>query len=558
MTRLALHWQILIAMIVGAVTGITLNVTAGTAETEIAFPGARLQPYGMPAPVSVEPGVLWVLDRPDRVQIVVFRRQADSPDRITARRFFAGMVNRPEDLQKLTWPEIPGILPPLPGQRVDEPVAPPADANVDVIQTAVEPSLDELKKSAPEAYSLFQRYGRSWSRAIGDRARMGGNLFLRMLQMVSVPLITVSLISGVMGLGHAQRLGKMFGRTMLYYVVTSALAITIGLTMVNLIRPGAAADAPVVAEEGITEEGKQLGTILFEQVENLIPTNPIAAIAGSEFLSIIAFSLLFAVFALIAGGKAAETVRELAQVGFDVMMRMTMFIIKLAPYGVLLLMLFATATQGIGIFGRLGMYMLTVALALLVHAAIVLPLIIKFVARRNPLEYAKALSPALMMAFSSSSSNATLPVTITCVEKRAGISNRISSFVLPLGATVNMDGTALYEVAAVLFIAQWTGHELSLAQQMVVAYTALMASVGAAGIPQAGLVMMVVILQAVGLPIEAQGLIIAVDRVLDMMRTSVNIWSDAVGCAVIARFEVDEPPAASSALPAPTGEEDIT
>ena len=166
-----------------------------------------------------------------------------------------------------------------------------------------------------------------------------------------------------------------------------------------------------------------------------------------------------------------------------------------------------------------------------------LPLILKYVARRHPAEFAKAMSPALLTAFSSASSNGTLPLTLTCVEQRAGISNRVGSFVLPLGATVNMDGTALYEVVAVLFIAQFSGIDLTLADQVIVAVTALLASIGAAGIPHAGLVMMIIILQAVGLPTEHQGLIIAVDRVLDMCRTSVNVWSDSCGCAVVSRLD---------------------
>jgi Na+/H+-dicarboxylate symporter len=175
---------------------------------------------------------------------------------------------------------------------------------------------------------------------------------------------------------------------------------------------------------------------------------------------------------------------------------------------------------------------------LAIHAVVVLPLIVKFVARRNPLQFAQAMSPALLTAFSSASSNATLPLTLACVEERAKVSNRVSSFVLPLGATINMDGTALYEAVAVLFIAQLLPDvHLGLADQIVVAITALLASIGAAGIPHAGLVMMVIVLQAVGLPVEMQGIIIGVDRVLDMARTCVNVWSDSCGCAVIARFE---------------------
>jgi Na+/H+-dicarboxylate symporter len=185
--------------------------------------------------------------------------------------------------------------------------------------------------------------------------------------------------------------------------------------------------------------------------------------------------------------------------------------------------------------------MLTVFLALAVHACVVLPLILKFVARRDPWEYARALSPALLTAFSTASSNGTLPLTMSSVEQRAGVPRRVGAFVLPLGATINMDGTALYEAVAVLFIAQATpGFELGFSQQVLVAVTALLASVGAAGIPHAGLVMMAIVLQAVGLPMEAQGLILAVDRVLDMCRTSVNVWSDSCGCAVVARFAGDE------------------
>ena len=181
--------------------------------------------------------------------------------------------------------------------------------------------------------------------------------------------------------------------------------------------------------------------------------------------------------------------------------------------------------------------MLAVFLALLVHAAITLPLLVKFVAKRSPLEFARAMSPALITAFSTASSNGTLPLTMTCVEDRAKVSNKVSSFVLPLGATVNMDGTALYEAVAVLFIAQAYRGDLVLADQILVAITALLASVGAAGIPHAGLVMMAIVLQAVNLPLEAQGIIIAVDRVLDMCRTSVNVWSDSCGCAIIAGLD---------------------
>jgi Na+/H+-dicarboxylate symporter len=286
------------------------------------------------------------------------------------------------------------------------------------------------------------------------------------------------------------------------------------------------------------EDADSLGQILFEQIETIIPSNPLAALTAPNFLSIIAFTIAFGVFTIRVGGSPAERISGAASAGFEVMMAMTAAIIRLAPVGVLFLMAYVTATQGSEVFQALGWYVVAVAAALLIHATITLPLILKLFAKRSPLAFARAMSPALLTAFSSASSNGTLPLTLSSVEQRAGISNKTGSFVLPLGATVNMDGTALYEAVAVLFIAQLHfGQNLPLSQQIVVALTALLASIGAAGIPHAGLVMMVVILQAVGLPVEMQGVILAVDRVLDMARTSVNVWSDSCGCAVVEQAE---------------------
>ena len=527
MTRIPLHWQILIAMSLGASIGLVLNIYGGEDHTDapVVIEQADVQPYGMTKSVRIQAGTIWASDSPHEIHMQISQPQAQG-----TRRIFVGVLGEAATEQ------------PKGEQLVDvfeqDANAPPLPAN-ETISEVIAPSLKELKKLDAEAYVLFQRHGRSPARTVGDLGKRLGDLFLRLLKMVSVPLILFSLASGVLGLGQADRLGKMFGRTLLYYVSTSLLAILTGLFMVNLIRPGAD-DARQVPDqlEQAREQGKQLSTVLFEQLENLIPVNPIQATADGQFLGIIAFSLAFSIFTLLVGGQTAETVRGLATAGFSVMMRMTMAIVRLAPLGVFCLMLFAAATQGIEVFGRLGWYMLTVACALVFHAVVILPLILKFVAKRSPLEFAKAMSPALFTAFSSASSNATLPLTLTSVEQRAGVSNRVSSFVLPLGATVNMDGTALYEVVAVFFIANLTpGVELGMMQQISVVFTALLASIGAAGIPHAGLVMMVIILQAVGLPTESQGLIIAVDRILDMCRTCVNVWSDSCGCAVIARFD---------------------
>jgi len=521
--RMALHWQILIAMLLGATLGILLNRSSGRQleGLEAQFSAGSIQLIGMANPVSVPAGVLWSLDTPERVLI-----QIESLG--TVRRVVVGDRRLVERMAKEgePWPE---------NKAAGE------------ISRTVEPALSELKSHDPVAYALFMQQGRSTARWYGDTAKMVGDLFLRMLKMVSVPLIITSLLSGVTGLGKAERLGRMFGRTLLYYLATSMLAIIAGLAMVNIIQPGIsdAGDGEAVVAVVQQQEGKGLGQVLFEQLHNMIPPNPFGAVASGSFLSIIAFTLAFGVCTILVGGSTAQRINELVDAAFQVMMKMTMLIICLAPVGVFFLMFSATASQGAAIFGTLGWYMLAVACALAFHAIIVLPAILHFIAKRNPAKFAHAMSPALLTAFSSASSNGTLPLTLTCVEERAKISNRVGSFVLPLGATINMDGTALYEVVAVLFIAQLSGLELSLAQQLIVAFTALLASIGAAGIPHAGLVMMVIILQAVGLPTESQGLIIAVDRVLDMCRTAVNVWSDSCGCAVVSRFEMGDGGAAA-------------
>ena len=397
---------------------------------------------------------------------------------------------------------------------------------------------ETVKRDHAWLAEAFDGYVGSAGRWLDEISRWIGALFLRLLKMVTVPLIATSLVSAVAGLGGRGRLKGLFGATLIYYVSTSLLAITTGLILVNLIAPGVGAELPGATGGAVGGEGESLGGIFDGLVTKLIPTNPMGAGANGEFLSIISFSILFGVFLGRVKGQVGQTVVAFFEESFEVMMAMTQWVIRLAPIGVAAFMVSATVSQGADVFLTLGMYMLTVFLALVVHAAIVLPLILKFVAKRDPWEYAQALAPALLTAFSTASSNGTLPLTMSSVEERAGVPRRVGAFVLPLGATINMDGTALYEAIAVLFIAQATSVvPLGFDDQILVAVTALLASVGAAGIPHAGLVMMAIVLQAVGLPREAQGLILAVDRVLDMCRTSVNVWSDACGCAVVARFE---------------------
>jgi Na+/H+-dicarboxylate symporter len=383
-------------------------------------------------------------------------------------------------------------------------------------------------------------------RTIAKYGKGIGDIFLRLLSMIVAPLILTSLVTGITSTGSLKGLGRLGGRTMAYYVSTSMIAILTGIIVFNIIQPGknsSLADLQLGAEQVSTVEiiaDQGLGATLWNQLFNLIPSNPFASLAdpsNQSILGVIFFAIMFGVFITVVGGDTGDRLTRFFADAFAVMMRMTMFIIKAAPVGVLGFMLYASAGKGIEVFRALGWYALTVAVGLSIHAFITLPLILLLLARRSPWAYFQSMSPALLTAFSTASSNGTLPLTLTCVEERAGIHNRISSFVLPLGATINMDGTALYEAVAVLFIAQVTGNDLGLVAQVIVAFTALLASIGAAGIPHAGTIMMFVVLNAVGLPIEHVGLILAVDRVLDMYRTSINVWSDSTACAVMARME---------------------
>lgn len=369
-----------------------------------------------------------------------------------------------------------------------------------------------------------------------------GDIFLRLLKMIIIPLIIASIISGVTSVGSAKKLGKLGAKTFIYYISTSLLAIITGLILVNIVQPGVGADL------GLEEAPTGLSTIdsPVDILYRLIPVNPVASMADGEILPIIFFCIFFGFFVTRLPESSRIRVTQLFETFFEIMMKMTGVIIRLAPIGVFGLMVKIVAKTGFSAFVPLLSYMSVVAGGLLIHALITLPLVLAFVAKVNPLEFFRNMSDALTTAFSTSSSSATLPLTITSVEKKAGVSNKITSFVLPLGSTINMDGTALYECVAAIFIAQAYGIDLSFTQQIIVVMTALLASIGAAGIPMAGLVMMSIILNAVGLPLEGVGLIIAVDRVLDMMRTTVNVWSDSVGTITIARSEGEEVMASSS------------
>ncbi len=386
--------------------------------------------------------------------------------------------------------------------------------------------------------------------AIGNEV---GTLFLRLLQMVVVPLIMTSLISGVTSIGDLRRLGRVGRITFAFFAISALLALVVGLILVNVIRPGDGVDLAALNEGAgpapttAPVAGDTAWQIAWNQIVGMIPRNPIAAAAAGDMLPIIFFSLFTGVFISLTGSRARDTLTAFFSAAFEVMMRMTMFVIELAPLGVLGFMVYATAGLGLSVFAALGWYMLTVASGLAFHLFVTLPLLLRLVARRSPVAFFRAMSPMILTAFSTASSNATLPVTMNCVEQRAGIGNRISSFVLPLGATVNMNGSALYECVAVLFMAQAYGYSLGFEKQLIVAFTALLVSIGAAGIPHAGTVLMFIVCNAAGIPADAVGLILAVDRVLDMSRTVVNVFSDTVVCAVVARYDPE-----LAAAPAPS------
>jgi len=371
-----------------------------------------------------------------------------------------------------------------------------------------------------------------------------GTLFLNALKMLIVPLIMSSIIVGMMEI-QPDALGRLGYKTLIYYAASSLAAILIGLLVVNMLQPGIADGEPVREMVGLSAntgdviervEGKGSGD-LAEVFIRMIPENIVSAAAQGKMLGLIFFSLLFGFFISRVKGQPGETLKNFWNGLLDVMMQMTEWVMLFAPIGVFALVAKVLMASGMDAFKPLAVFFITVLIALAIHLLLVLPVVLKFIARVSPAAHFRAMMPALLTAFSTSSSSATLPITIDCVENRAGISNRVSGFTLPLGATVNMDGTALYECVAAMFIAQAYGLSLDLTTQFTVVLIALLTSIGVAGIPSASLVAITIILAAIGLPVEAIGMILVVDRVLDMCRTAVNVFSDSVAAVTIARLE---------------------
>lgn len=379
--------------------------------------------------------------------------------------------------------------------------------------------------------------------ALGDRAAhwVGwmGTIFVRLLQMIIVPLILTSIVTGVASVGSGRSLGRLGAKTLIYYITTSLAAILVGLFLVNLIRPGMGAD--ILGAQPAQLPEIQTPSSLSEIFIRLIPTNPFAAMSSGDMLALIFFAIFLGVGIAHLREEQRSVIQPFFEQGFELMMKVTGWIIYLAPLGVLGLITRAAAASGPQTFKALGLYVLTIALGLSIHLFLTLPILLIVLGRIRPWVHFRNISEAMVTAFSTSSSSATLPVTLRCVEKNVGVSNQVTSFVIPMGATINMDGTALYECVGVMFIAQVLGYGLSLQAQAVVVITALLASIGAAGIPSAGLVMIFLVTKAVGLtgPEVATviGVMFAIDRPLDMYRTMINVVSDSCGAAIIGKSE---------------------
>ena len=369
-----------------------------------------------------------------------------------------------------------------------------------------------------------------------------GDLFMRLLRMIIVPLVLTSIVSGVASVGGGRAIGRLFSKTMGYYVTSSLLAACAGVLMFNLWSPGRGADLSTATQQELPQLETPTGIDL---LLNVVPRNFIDAMASGDMLAIIFFCIVFGAAITTLPEKPRTLVTEIFDSFFKVMMNLTQGIIKFLPIGVFALITRMVGNTGLDAFAPLLKYVGTLGSGLAIHFLVTLPLLLMFVGRINPWIHLRNMRNALVTAFSTSSSAATLPVTINSIRSKVGVSNKVSSFVLPMGATVNMDGTAVFECIGALFIAQVLGIEITVTQQFLVVATALLASIGAAAVPSAGLVIIFIVLDAIGLgdnpsAIAIVGMMFAIDRPLDMCRTAVNVYSDSCGAAIIARSEGEE------------------
>lgn len=354
-----------------------------------------------------------------------------------------------------------------------------------------------------------------------------GKIFTNAIQMLVVPIVLFSIILGTIGLGDPKKLGTIGLKTITYFLITTAIAIIIGMTLTCMISPGTKGSFDIEnATYEVTEAPEVTDTLL-----NIIPSNPFAALAEGNMLQIIVMAVLIGI-ALTALGEKTKDIVKLVEQGNDLIMYLVHFVMKLAPYGTFGLIATAVGSQGLSAMKAMSLYMIVVVLALIVHGVFTYGGTIALLAKKNPVWFVKKFFPAISVAFSTSSSSASLPISMEIAQEKLGVKESVSSFVQPLGATINMDGTAIMQGVATIFIAQVYGIDLGMTEMLTVVLTAVLASIGTAGVPGVGLIMLAMVLSSVGLPVEGIGLILGIDRLTDMARTALNITGDAA-CALL-------------------------
>lgn len=375
-----------------------------------------------------------------------------------------------------------------------------------------------------------------------------GKLFINTLKMLVVPLVFSALLLGVVEIGDPKSLGRIGGKTLVYILVVTGIAVSIGLTLVNLIKPGVGISKELgmsLISEGSVKAteiaGKSEGAELGQLLLNLIPSNPVAAAANGDLLALMMVALLFGIAAAVIRSDATRTFVHATQGLYEICMKLIAWVIELAPYAVACLLFTLTAKLGADVLKQLFWFVLTVIAALSIHMFVVFPLLLKFFGGVSPLWFFKQAEPAMLTAFSTSSSSASLPTTLRVVEEGLNVPRRVGRFVCTLGATANMNGTALFEGVTVLFLAQFFGIDLSMTQQVTVLFVCILGGIGAAGVPGGSLPVIVMILAMFHIPPEGIGLILGVDRLLDMCRTTVNVTGDLVGSVLIGKNEPQEP-----------------
>jgi Na+/H+-dicarboxylate symporter len=358
-----------------------------------------------------------------------------------------------------------------------------------------------------------------------------GSIFLRGIKMIVVPLVLFSLIAGTASIGDVKKLGRVGGKIILFYMMTTAFAVTIALFFANLLKPGVG-----VTLDAAKKVKSASAPFIMDIFVNMVPTNPIEAMVKGDMLQVITFAIIFGLAITMLGKRVKPLLDMIEQIN-DVFLKIIGIVMTFAPYGVFALISNVVIDQGMDVLGRLVKYLLVVIFVLILHVVLVYGSLLKAFSGLSPIKFFKKFWPVMIMGFSTSSSNATIPVNLETCQKKFGVSESISSFTIPLGATINMDGTAVMQGVAALFIAQIYGIPLDFKQQLMIIMVATLASLGTAGVPSAGVVMLSMVLQQVGLPVEGIALVLSVDRIVDMFRTTVNITGDAVGTIIVANSE---------------------